>query len=128
MTDPECRTTWLHHDRIQVAAFRDVIDLVVQKTPLRPGLDPAAATDVLITLFGDSTYHLLTTERGWSTQQAIDWMADGVPTNKVYPCDFDRGIITALASRFERASRVTHDDSAPCRKNGADSCKFIIAW
>jgi len=45
-----------------------------------------------------------------------------------YPCDFDRGIITALASRFERGSRVTHDDSAPCRKNGADSCKFIIAW
>jgi len=45
-----------------------------------------------------------------------------------YPCDFDRGIITALAARFERGSRVTHDDSAPCRKNGADSCKFIIAW
>jgi hypothetical protein len=45
-----------------------------------------------------------------------------------YPCDFDRGIITALASRFERASRVSHDDSAPCRKNGADSCKYIIVW
>jgi hypothetical protein len=45
-----------------------------------------------------------------------------------YPCDFDRGIISALAARFERGSRVTHDDSAPCRKNGADSCKFIIAW
>ena len=51
----------------------------MQKTPLRPGLDPAAATDVLITWFGDSTYHLFTTERGWSTQQAIDWMADTIP-------------------------------------------------
>jgi hypothetical protein len=45
-----------------------------------------------------------------------------------YPCDFDRGIITALANRFERVSRVSHDDSAPCRKNGADSCKYIITW
>ena len=45
-----------------------------------------------------------------------------------YPCDFDRGILTTLAAKFERASRVTHDDSAPCRKNGADSCKYIIAW
>jgi hypothetical protein len=45
-----------------------------------------------------------------------------------YPCEFDRGILTTLAAKFERASRVAHDDSAPCRKNGADSCKYIIAW
>jgi len=45
-----------------------------------------------------------------------------------YPCDFDRGILTTLAAKFERTSRVSHDDSAPCRKNGADSCKYIIAW
>lgn len=45
-----------------------------------------------------------------------------------YPCDFDRGIITTLAQRFERLARVSHDESAPCRKNGADSCKYIIAW
>jgi hypothetical protein len=45
-----------------------------------------------------------------------------------YPCDFDRGIMTSLASRFEKGSRVTHDDSAPCRKTGANSCKYIIVW
>jgi hypothetical protein len=45
-----------------------------------------------------------------------------------YPCDFDRGVIMTLAQRFEKASRVTHDDSAPCRKTGANSCKYIIAW
>jgi hypothetical protein len=45
-----------------------------------------------------------------------------------YPCDFDRGIITALASRFEKTAKVTHDDGAPCRKQGADSCRFVISW
>jgi len=45
-----------------------------------------------------------------------------------YPCDFDRGIITAIAARFERNARVTHDDRAPCRKNGADSCTYQVAW
>ena len=45
-----------------------------------------------------------------------------------YPCDFDRGILTTLSARFERGARVVHDDSAPCRKNGADSCKYVIAW
>lgn len=45
-----------------------------------------------------------------------------------YPCDFDRGIITTLAARFERSSRVIHDDDFPCRKNGADSCRYVITW
>jgi hypothetical protein len=45
-----------------------------------------------------------------------------------YPCDFDRGLISGLATRFEKFSRVTHDDSAPCRKNGANSCTYVITW
>jgi hypothetical protein len=45
-----------------------------------------------------------------------------------YPCDFDRGIITETALRFEGNARVAHDDSAPCRKTGADSCTYVITW
>jgi hypothetical protein len=45
-----------------------------------------------------------------------------------YPCDFDRGILSAIATRFERSSRVSHDDRAPCRKTGSDSCTYHIAW
>lgn len=78
MDDDECRATWLHHDRIQVEAFRQVIDLVRSKSRLRPGLDVDRATDVLITLFGDSTYHLLTAERGWSAEQTLTWMAEAL--------------------------------------------------
>ena len=45
-----------------------------------------------------------------------------------YPCDFDRGVITGIATRFERAARVSHDDGAACRKHGADSCTYHITW
>ena len=45
-----------------------------------------------------------------------------------YPCDFDRGVLGAFATRFERLARVQHDDRAPCRKNGAESCTYVIAW
>jgi hypothetical protein len=45
-----------------------------------------------------------------------------------YPCDFDRGILAGITARFERTARVTHDDSAPCRKNGANSCTYQITW
>lgn len=45
-----------------------------------------------------------------------------------YPCDFDRGIIAAMAARFEPGSKTVHDNEAPCRKKGADSCTYIVWW
>jgi AcrR family transcriptional regulator len=79
LTDPEVHARWEHHDRLQVEAFGRVIDTVAAKGQLRPGLDRDTATAVLITVFGDSTYHLLTAERGWSHDQVVDWYCDGLP-------------------------------------------------
>ena len=48
-----------------------------------------------------------------------------------YPCDFDRGIISALAERFEPPGAlvdVRHEEDAPCKKQGADSCIYSISW
>jgi hypothetical protein len=45
-----------------------------------------------------------------------------------YPCEFDRGIITAMATRFAPTSRTVHDNDAPCRKKGGSSCTYIVWW
>jgi hypothetical protein len=45
-----------------------------------------------------------------------------------YPCDFDRGLVSAMAQRFEELSRTEHDDAAPCRKKGGSSCTFVVTW
>ena len=45
-----------------------------------------------------------------------------------YPCDFDRGLVSAMAARFEAQSSTTHDNDAPCRKKGADSCTYVVRW
>jgi hypothetical protein len=45
-----------------------------------------------------------------------------------YGCDFDRGIITAMAARFEPNAKTAHDNDAPCRKKGADSCTYVVWW
>lgn len=49
-----------------------------------------------------------------------------------YPCDFDRGIIESMVKRFkpENATSVSvkHDEKSPCRKNGANSCEYVIFW
>ncbi len=49
-----------------------------------------------------------------------------------YPCDFDRGIIESMAKKFKPENSilviVKHDDSAPCRKSGGESCTYHIDW
>ena len=79
LTDDEVRRTFLHHDGMQRAAYRQVIDAAAGKGALRAGLTPATATDLLLTLAGDGTYFLLRTERGWSEDQVTEWMSDALP-------------------------------------------------
>ena len=48
-----------------------------------------------------------------------------------YPCDFDRGIVEAMVRKFapqSRVSAVRHDDKAPCRKKGGESCRYDVSW
>lgn len=52
-------------------------------------------------------------------------------TMNPYPCDFDRGLLDSLTRRFEPVNPyldVFHNDQAPCKKSGADSCTYTIAW
>jgi hypothetical protein len=44
-----------------------------------------------------------------------------------YPCDFDRGIIMSMAHKFEPHATVEHDH-ASCRKQGADTCTYVVTW
>ncbi|UUZ61537.1 TetR/AcrR family transcriptional regulator [Nocardioides sp. B-3] len=79
LTDEEVRRTHLSHERLREEGFRRVVDMLAGKGPLCDGLTPKAATDVLLTVLGDSTYHLLTTERGWSHEQVVNWWTDTLP-------------------------------------------------
>jgi hypothetical protein len=45
-----------------------------------------------------------------------------------YPCDFDRGILVAMAMRFEKGARISHLDEIRCRKHGLPMCRYRIEW
>ncbi len=51
-----------------------------------------------------------------------------IESSTPYPCDFDQGIIIAMAHRFQPTARITHDVSKPCRKSGGHSCAYHITW
>jgi len=48
-----------------------------------------------------------------------------------YPCEFDAGLIEAVANQFKPAGsmvRVDHDPSKPCRSRQGESCTYIVSW
>jgi hypothetical protein len=48
-----------------------------------------------------------------------------------YPCDFDRGLIEAVAQKFKPANsilRVHHDPQQGCRSKQGESCTYVINW
>lgn len=45
-----------------------------------------------------------------------------------YPCDFDRGIITSMARKFEQLAEVKLDLSTKGRKDGKKSSTYLITW
>ena len=79
LTDEEVQRTYERHERLRAVGYRQVAEMLAAKGRLREGLDVDTATDILLTVYGDTTYHLLTTERGWSHDQTIGWLADSLP-------------------------------------------------
>ena len=45
-----------------------------------------------------------------------------------YPSEFDEGIITGMAKKFQPEAVVTLDTTKPTRRKGGDSCTFKIKW
>ncbi|MEM7181846.1 MAG: hypothetical protein AAF518_13095 [Spirochaetota bacterium] len=42
--------------------------------------------------------------------------------------EYDEGIVTAMAKKFQPFAQVTLDSSKPTRRNGDDNCTFLITW
>lgn len=79
LTDDEVRRTYQYHEDLRQAGFRQAVESVAGKGALRAGLTLDTATDLLMTLYSDSTYQLMTTQRGWGHDQLIDWLCQALP-------------------------------------------------
>jgi AcrR family transcriptional regulator len=79
LTDDEVRRTLDHHENLRYEGFQEAIEMLAAKGGLKAGVDAGMATDVLMTVYSASTYHLMTTERKWSHDQVIDWLCAALP-------------------------------------------------
>ena len=77
-TDPEIVDLIAHHASLRTQGFRTFIDTLVSRGLLREELDPAEATDVLLTLAGADVFLNLTEGRGWTLQRYVTWTAEAL--------------------------------------------------
>ncbi len=75
-SDPEVVDLINHHETLRTQGFRSYIDALAARSLLREGLEPAEATDVLLTLAGPDVFLNLTEERGWTVKRYIAWTTD----------------------------------------------------
>ena len=78
-TDDEVRAVHDKHDLVQRVGYRRVVELAAERGALGHGLTIDTATDVLLTLCGDGVWVQLTADRGWTTDQVVDWLLTAVP-------------------------------------------------
>jgi AcrR family transcriptional regulator len=78
VVDPEARKVW---DAIHAERFRGATNVVAelqQRAPLAPGVDPAAAVDILYAHIDPGFYFVLSHERGWDRERFATWLAEAL--------------------------------------------------
>jgi hypothetical protein len=66
----------------------------------------------------------------YSYKKISDDVAEIICDN-LYPCDFDRGIIEAMARKFKPIHTIVITELVEtngCRKRGGESCLYRIFW
>jgi AcrR family transcriptional regulator len=71
--DPDVAAVVDRHERWRVEGYRDMLEVLTAKAPLRADLDPQRANDLLLLFAGMDVYHSLVEVRGWSHDEWVAW-------------------------------------------------------
>ena len=76
--DPTARAAYDANEALRRDGNDHLVEVLTAKHPLRAGLSPTVARDVLLVLTGPQIYTQLTRDLGWSPAQVGDWMTGAV--------------------------------------------------
>ena len=77
-TDPQVTTLWELNKAQRFAGQRELLHIVLGRTPLRPGLTAETAADILFAVGSPETYRLLVIDRGWSADRFERWYVEAM--------------------------------------------------
>jgi AcrR family transcriptional regulator len=78
-TDEEVMEIFEYHESLRRDAFGQVLDALATKGSLRPNLNRERLLDIFLVVYGDATYHQLTTQMGWPHEDVMDWLCEHLP-------------------------------------------------
>ncbi len=73
--DPEASAFLARNEGMRAGGYREMVQLLSGKCPLRGHLSEAHATDVMLFLVGPAAYRALVLDRGWTHAEWVAWTA-----------------------------------------------------
>lgn len=72
-SDPEVAEVVDRHERWRAEGYRGMLEVLLAKAPLRAGLTPDRANDLLLLYAGMDAYHALVEVAGWPHDEWVAW-------------------------------------------------------
>ncbi len=73
--EPEAAAVVAASEQRRREGYREILETIAERFPLRPGLELDGATDVLL-MYGSSATYLAMVRSGWSRDRFEEWLAD----------------------------------------------------
>jgi len=72
-SDPEAARVMVFHESWRAQGYGMMLELLRTKAPLRDGLTPERATQLLLLYAGQDVYHVIVDGYGWTVEEWVDW-------------------------------------------------------
>lgn len=76
--DETAREGYEHNERLRRHGYADLVSVLTRKHPLRAGLTPTRARDLLLVLTGPQLFVQYTRDLGWNENDLADWTTTAV--------------------------------------------------
>ena len=77
-SDPDAARFLARNESMRVVGYREMIDFLRTKSPLRANLSAERATDVLLLLVSPAAHRALVADRGWSHAEWVAWTSEAL--------------------------------------------------
>ena len=98
--DPEASAFQSTNEGMRAGGYREMVQLLSGKCPLRAHLTEAHATDVMLFLAGPGAYRALVLERGWTHPEWVAWTTSAL-AEQLFEGGGQRGQAAPLGSSGE---------------------------